>query len=229
LWDLTEALVAGFLQGVLEWLPISSRGSLSVFLVSFFGADPAEALAGSLYLHFGTALAGFIYFRREIWSILLRRREEDRAMFGYLFVSTAFIQRASRSMAQGGTERGVKPLDGVLMGAVQGFSAVPGLSRSGLTTSVLLMRGYGGAEAFRVSFLMSIPASVASSAGLLILRGSWGFDAYTAVGIAVACVVGYASMSALLRLARGASFWRLCLAMGAIILLSLIPSLLPRL
>ena len=51
-------------------------------------------------------------------------------------------------------------LDALLVGAAQGFAILPGVSRSGTTTSVLLFRGHDGPDSFRLSFLLSIPAAV---------------------------------------------------------------------
>ncbi|WP_135534392.1 undecaprenyl-diphosphate phosphatase [Halostella pelagica] len=59
------ALVAGILQGIFEWLPISSEGNVAVFLTAV-GSSPGAAVQFSLFLHVGTALSASVYYREEI-------------------------------------------------------------------------------------------------------------------------------------------------------------------
>jgi undecaprenyl-diphosphatase len=59
------ALIAGILQGIFEWLPISSEGNVAVFLTAV-GSSPAAAVQFSLFLHVGTALSASVYYREEI-------------------------------------------------------------------------------------------------------------------------------------------------------------------
>ncbi|WP_135820704.1 undecaprenyl-diphosphate phosphatase [Halostella litorea] len=58
------ALIAGILQGVFEWLPISSEGNVAVFLAAV-GSSPSAAVQFSLFLHVGTALSATVYYRDE--------------------------------------------------------------------------------------------------------------------------------------------------------------------
>ena len=52
-----EAIILGILQGIFEWLPISSRGNLVLLMVPLLGIDKSEALNLSMLLHIGTFLA----------------------------------------------------------------------------------------------------------------------------------------------------------------------------
>lgn len=63
---LLVAVVAGVLQGVFEWLPVSSEGNVALYLVVVEGADPALAVQLSLFLHAGTGLAAAVYYRSEL-------------------------------------------------------------------------------------------------------------------------------------------------------------------
>jgi undecaprenyl-diphosphatase len=63
------AVVAGALQGVFEWLPISSEGNITVFLTAL-GSSPEAAVQFSLFLHVGTALSATAYYREELTEVL---------------------------------------------------------------------------------------------------------------------------------------------------------------
>ena len=115
----------------------------------------------------------------------------------------------------------VTPVDAVIAGIGQGFAVLPGLSRSGLTVSILLARNVDNREALVLSFLMSIPASLgaglyASVDGGLFTSGS----ALIAAGIA--SVVGFITIRALLAVAGRVNFGWFAIVLGAVIILGTI-------
>ncbi|EJN58135.1 undecaprenyl-diphosphate phosphatase [Halogranum rubrum] len=63
------ALVAGVLQGVFEWLPISSEGNIAIVLTAL-GSSPSAAVSFALFLHAGTALSATVYYRDELRDVL---------------------------------------------------------------------------------------------------------------------------------------------------------------
>jgi undecaprenyl-diphosphatase len=65
---LLVALVAGVLQGVFEWLPISSEGNIAIALTAL-GSSPSTAVAFALFLHAGTALSATVYYRDELREV----------------------------------------------------------------------------------------------------------------------------------------------------------------
>ncbi|ESS07398.1 MAG: putative bacitracin resistance protein [uncultured archaeon A07HB70] len=67
---LVIAVVVGVLQGVLEWLPVSSEGNVALYLVVVEGADPALAVQLSLFLHAGTGVAALAYYRDTFGNVL---------------------------------------------------------------------------------------------------------------------------------------------------------------
>ena len=83
------AIAAAVLQGVLEWLPVSSEGFVFMLLLSQ-GADPAEALSAALSLHLGTALAAAVALRRELLRAVLWR-DEGLAKFFYASVASTAL------------------------------------------------------------------------------------------------------------------------------------------
>ncbi|MCU4718166.1 undecaprenyl-diphosphate phosphatase [Halapricum hydrolyticum] len=68
-WSIVVALVVGTLQGIFEWLPISSEGNLAIAL-SALGRSPDDAVAFALFLHLGTALSATAYYRHELRDVL---------------------------------------------------------------------------------------------------------------------------------------------------------------
>lgn len=257
--DPIKALVLGLLQGVLEWLPVSSQGNLVILAITLLGLDPSYALSFSVYLHVGTGLAALVYFRREVARILMRGSEDDRRLFQFLVIATLltgvvgyplfrFVGLASlygeallaltgvallaTGLMQKGREgRDMPPpdglglKDGLIMGVVQGLAVIPGLSRSGVTTTALLIKGFRGKEAFRLSFLMSIPAVFAAAAGLAIVEGIPPLDGGILVALLASFISALASIDLLIKLAQRTQFWKLCILLGSIALLAVLPSL----
>lgn len=248
-----NALIVGLVQGLLEWLPISSQGNLVLLMVSLLGLEPTQALSLSVYLHVGSGLAALIYFRGDVGGMIRREFEPDQQLLRFLVVSTmvtgvvglpvfillrgasgygeallaltgvallitGLVQRSS-SRTGDGSVGSLRSKDGLIMGLVQGFSAIPGLSRSGVTSSALLIKGLRGDEAFRVSFLMSIPASFAAALGLVILEGAQALEPALILALVSSFASALLTIDALLRVAKRVQFWGLCLILGLIALL----------
>ncbi|WP_129115508.1 undecaprenyl-diphosphate phosphatase [Halegenticoccus tardaugens] len=93
--DLIVALVAGVLQGIFEWLPVSSEGNLAIALTAI-GSSPGAAVAYALFLHLGTALSATAYYRDELLSVFRtvpswrpeRAFEEESSTLSFLLVAT---------------------------------------------------------------------------------------------------------------------------------------------
>ncbi|WP_227353200.1 undecaprenyl-diphosphate phosphatase [Haladaptatus salinisoli] len=262
--SLLIALLAGVLQGIFEWLPISSEGNITLFLTAV-GTAPEAAVRFSLFLHAGTAIAAAVYYRGELEDVLRelpRWRppsafEGDRAeltflavatvvsgvvgllayftlykivptlagggfvaLIGVLLIGTGVLLRTVDSLDMGGRES-PDLLDAVLVGAMQGIAIIPGVSRSGTTASALLFRGHDGPSAFRLSFLLSIPA--AAGAGVLVVLDTGSLPAVepgaAAVALAASAVVGYLTIDALMRVVERVSFWAVCIGLGSLAVL----------
>ncbi len=144
------------------------------------------------------------------------------ALIGILLIITGLIQWHAPRLGQY-TMAHLSGQDALLVGLMQGLSALPGLSRSGLTISALLLRGYQETEALRISFIMSIPVILGAQV-LLELRSALLFDwAASLAGLGSALIVGWLTIAALMRLARQLPFWAFAIALG---LLSLVAALL---
>ncbi len=237
-----EALLLGLVQGLTEFLPISSSAHLRLvgeFLPS--GEDPGAAFTAVTQL--GTETAVLLYFRHDIWRIAttwlrslarpeLRTDPDARmgwfvllgtlpiALLGFVFQDT--IETSLRALTLIGVTLVVfgivlgladrfaanrKPLseltlrDALLFGAAQALALVPGVSRSGGTISGGLLLGYQRAAAARYSFLLAIPAVLASGVLELFDIGEESAPAWgpTLLATAVAFVVGYAVIAWFLR------------------------------
>jgi undecaprenyl-diphosphatase len=260
--SLLVALLAGILQGIFEWLPISSEGNLTVVL-SALGRSAEEAVAFSLFLHLGTAGSATVYYRDQVADLLSRLpdwRPDDAfegeqapvsflaigtlvsgvvgiaayatldevvneltggavvVLVGVLLVLTGLFQKLSAGRADADPD--LRPTDAVLVGVAQGLAILPGVSRSGMTTGTLLLRGYDGSSAFRYSFLLSIPAALG---GALIAYLDTGLGDVTTLeaGVALfaAFLVGYATIDTLLRVVERVSFWAVCIGLGVVAML----------
>jgi undecaprenyl-diphosphatase len=239
--DLFQSIVLGIVQGLTEFLPISSSAHLRIVPALLGWEDPGAAFTAVCQL--GTEAAVLIYFRHELWAIIRkwlggpRRFEDPDVRLGWFLIVATIpigilgfifrdqIETGARNLWLIGTvlivfalvlgyadrvgrhEREVERLsfrDGVLIGLAQSLSLVPGVSRSGATMSAGLLLGLQRPAAARFSFLLAIPAVVAS--GLFELKDVVTGDKHVNtsvfnVGVAtvVAFFVGYAAIAWLLR------------------------------
>lgn len=223
-----QAILWGLIQGLTEFLPVSSSGHL-VLVPAILGVDPPD-LATTAVLHLGTLVAVLAYFRKDVVT-LLRFDEHARHLWWLLIVGTipagaglifkdqidAFQQ--STTLVAGAllltgvvllgsqfiarrdrTVETATTLDALLIGIAQAFAIIPGISRSGMTITTGLGRGLDNEQAARYSFLLAIPAIVAG--GLLEaleLSQAGGFTGSVWVAMAIAAVSGYLAIAFLIR------------------------------
>ncbi|PSP82278.1 UDP-diphosphatase [Halobacteriales archaeon QH_8_68_33] len=230
--SLVLAVLLGVVQGVLEWLPVSSEGGVALALSLVTGESGGVSTRFALVLHVGTAVAAFAYYRGELFDIARDAPDwRPRAAFDATNADLSFLGVATltsgvvgigvyllfRETYGLGEREWPDPLDAVLVGAMQGLALLPGVSRSGTTVSVLLLRGHDGEGALRLSFLLSIPASL--GAGLLVVLGD-GVPAVSPLAAVLAlvasAVVGYLTVGALVALVRRVAFWGVCVGFGAL-------------
>ncbi|MDY6762040.1 MAG: undecaprenyl-diphosphate phosphatase, partial [Candidatus Nanohaloarchaea archaeon] len=114
------------------------------------------------------------------------------------------------------------PVDAVLVGALQGLAILPGVSRSGVTVFGLLYRDFDGEDAFRLSFLLSVPAVLAANIGLEFLGQGVILSPELVLAAGTAFVVGYGSIDLVLRFARRTGVAYLCFILAALSFLSIL-------
>jgi len=254
--NLLYAFIVGLVQGVSEWLPISSKTQVLFVSNILFGLPLNVAFAFGLFMEIGSLFSATFYFRREIVSLL-----HDRKLLAYLLVVTlvtgaegiplylisdkllsgaynlglpmmllgcfligdGIYIRYSRRTPRTGTlaEMGLKQY--IIVGAAQGFAALPGVSRSGMTVSTLLFMGINPKDAFRLSYLAYIPASIGGFVTTIVFSRAElkvalsNFDA-TGLGVAIvtAALVGIVAISALLRFAKRNDVYKVTLFLGGL-------------
>ena len=132
---------------------------------------------------------------------------------GAILSFSLLLQSGRRTLAEG------RASDALVVGLAQAFALIPGISRSGMTITAGMAQGLERAQAARFAFLLAVPAI----AGASLLEGTdlvrdGGFTPELLVGVLVAAVVGYATISVLLRIlvkVGMAPFAAYCLAAGA--------------
>lgn len=189
-----DAIIWGLIQGLTEFLPVSSSGHL-VLIPALLGR-PGPDLATNAMLHLGTLGAVLLYYRSDIAAMARFDRPARRlitliligtvpaVILGLLFedrievlvaeprrvavmlIVTGVILLATTQIRLGDRRTdNIGPLDGLLIGLAQALALIPGISRSGMTIAAGLGRAMGRTEAARFAFLLSIP--VIAGAGAL--------------------------------------------------------------
>lgn len=293
-------LILGILQGLFEWLPVSSEGQLVIVIVQLFGSNIDVATSLALFAHIGTALVVIVYYRKEFknivktcltyigpkenWDVksdnfLLTRNLiivtiftlptalpsliifEDivtslsqnlpisvesliTLLIGILLLVTGLILYQRRNAvnflksSSGDVfdqnkrfeDLSIKEL--VILGLLQGFAALPGISRSAITITYLLLGTKSSQdESLRGSFIVAVPVSL--GAGFLdVLRGKILFQpaglyapslnaiAIDYIGMIIliltAFIVGFLTLRTFLDLAKKVDFDKFVIAFGLI-------------
>jgi Uncharacterized bacitracin resistance protein len=138
-------------------------------------------------------------------------------LIGVLLILTGIVQLGSESIGLGGTTQPTLG-DSILVGAVQGIAILPGVSRSGVTTSAFLFRSYDPPAAFRFSFLLSIPASIGGAIITVVDVGGLPGISLTAglIALTVSAIVGYVAIDGILRVVDRVPFWAVCFGLGGL-------------
>lgn len=244
-----QVIVLSALQGLTEFLPVSSSGHLRIFSTWWFGADAGASFTAVVQL--GTEAAVLVFFFKDIVRILVawlrgvvnaEHRDDPDYRLGWFvivgsvpiaiigFVGKDLIRDAARNLwitaivlilfsfvfliaekfgrqdrpVDGKSLQGLTMKDAIVMGLAQCLALIPGVSRSGGTISAGLFLNMSREAAARFSFLLAIPAVLAS--GLFSLPdafepsvGQSASAVQLLVGSAVAFVIGYAAIAWLLR------------------------------
>lgn len=261
---LIEQIVLGTIQGITEWLPVSSEGMIVLIKTVFFQSQsPLEELVSeALFLHLGSILAATIYFRNDISRLFASlknisdHKDPVRPLLIFLITATfisgiigllllkllaGFIVQWPAStkiitlsiglclivtgslqlLKKDAGSRLIKNLntaDGILLGFAQGFAALPGLSRSGLTIAALLFRKYDATQAIRLSFLMSIPIVLIGN--IVMNLGGNSFRVEQIIGLGFSFIFSLLTINLLLKIARKVNFGAFIIAVGSLIILS---------
>ena len=269
--DILNSMLLGLIQGLTEFLPISSSAHVQIFeqLLPLGAITKPQLTAFIATIQLGTEAAVLLYFWRDIvaiagaWIKSLRNptKPTAQAKLGWLIIIgsvpvvvvglafQSFIENQLRNLwvvattlivfglvlaisdRVGKRTRDLKELtvkQGLVYGLGQALAVIPGVSRSGGTITVGLFMGFTRQAAARYSFLLAIPAVLAS--GLYEFAKSYKDlpgDSLFATGLATltAFVVGLGVISALLKYLSKGSFlpfviWRVLLGAGVLVALT---------
>ena len=259
---MTESIILGAVQGLCEFLPVSSSGHLALFQIWMGFSE--NMLTYDILLHFATLLAVVLYFWRDIVQILadwfggwFSGKRHSGWSYGWaIIISTIitsviglilkpFAEEISESLSlvgMGEIFTGLilvmipiyssrRPNSSLLkiaiaVGIAQGIAVLPGVSRSGMSIAMGLFMGMGISEAFRYSFLISIPAILGATL-LECVKMVKDFDSIYLpegyiYGAVIAFILGLASLIFMRRIVNAknwACFGVYCLIVGVIAVL----------
>ena len=207
-----EYLLLGIVQGITEWLPVSSSGHLVIFEQLF---NIKVDLFFNIILHFGTLLVLLLFFWKDIMKISRKYvlyiitgsiitgaigfifYDILKSFFESLFVVSLGLIFTSIILFSTKRYNGKSKLnliDSIFIGLAQGIAIIPGVSRSGMTISTGLFRNVNKEEVFKFSFLLSMPAIF----GALIYEGSkagFSFNINYLIGFIASIIIGYLSLN----------------------------------
>ncbi|MCF4150701.1 undecaprenyl-diphosphate phosphatase [Dethiosulfovibrio sp. F2B] len=251
-----HSLLLGLIQGLTEFLPVSSSGHLA--LAQNFLGWKEPVLAFDIALHCATMLATVVYFRKDVlelggqwfsglvntesrgkpgwivgWAMiagtvltvvlglplkpLVERLSTSVFAVGVALVFTGGLLWVA-SLLPRGTGR-VTVLGGATIGLAQGLAVIPGISRSGSTIVAGLGLKLSSEEAFRFSFLLSLPAILGASILELADFTTSSMPSGWFLGVLVAGLSGYGALSLLRKvvtLGRWRGFSVYCVILGLV-------------
>ena len=258
--EFLQYLILAIIQGILEWLPVSSEGFLILTAVNVLHMDWEMALRVGIYFHLGTSLSVVLKYWKDYWAAITKDVKLLRFILlatlatgvfgiplylllvelndvvtdqvglwitlgiGILLLITATLLRFGRLKQADQKTMDTRTIgDEILLGVCQGFAILPGISRSGTTSTFLILRGYTKEDAFRMSFFISLPAVLGAVAfdvfKELIINDNPGFFIFEwsfLIYLAVAAGIGYFTMDLLLKFAKKSSFDIICYVLGGI-------------
>lgn len=223
-----EALILGIVQGLTEFLPVSSTAHLILFPWFFNWGGDMNSLTFDVALHAGTLLALIICLWRDWVELVFKKQKlfmliviasvpaglagfflndfvEYTLRSPYIIAGTLVVfggvMLVSEKMYKTESIENVDLSDAVLIGMAQALALIPGVSRSGITISAGLFRGLEREASARFSFLLSTP--IIAGATLLHARKLYVESAdhnmqLFLIGFIAAAVSGFATIKFLL-------------------------------
>jgi len=256
--NILYSIIVGVVQGIAEWLPISSKTQVLLVSNALFGLPLVVAYAFGLFMEIGSVGSALIYFRKDVVSIIKNRKlliylvvvtvvtaiigvpiyflvehvlqgsynvGIPMLILGVVLISNGFYIRRSRASQKINGLEDMKIKHYLAIGIAQGIAAFPGVSRSGMTTSTMLLMGVKPDVAFRLSFLAYIPAAIGAFLMTILFSKKEVHAAITSIdstgiliAIASSAIVGLVVISYLLKLAKSNKIYLVNFVLGSIAL-----------
>lgn len=258
-----QQIIVGIVQGITEWLPISSSGFLVLIFSNIFQiTDIGFILQNALMLHLGTFFAALIYFRKDVAHLFVslfqyrKSAPETKKTLNFLIIATIisgiigliilkvliqvqevfnltgkiialaigilllFTGIIQLKIKKTGLKKPVnlKTSDSILLGFAQGLAVLPGLSRSGITVSSLLLRKFDDTTALRLSFLLSLPIVLIGN--LFLNLPDFTFTSTAIYGLLASFVLGLLTIHALMKLSKKINFGYFAIIFAILMILS---------
>ncbi|HAJ77870.1 MAG TPA: undecaprenyl-diphosphatase [Clostridiales bacterium] len=229
------AIVLGIIQGLTEFLPVSSSGHLVLFQ-KIFGIN-VDCLFFDIVVHLGTLLAVIIIYRKSVLEIIKHpfcdksqklvfatlptiiiallfkdffKSSFDGSLLYVGFLVTAIIMFiADYSCKHNYQYKSLTYSNAIVMGVFQGMAILPGISRSGSTISSAMVQGVRRNESAEFSFLMSIPAILGSLVFELFEIGSATLNVSAIAlifGFVFSAISGYFAIKFMIKIIKKAKF-----------------------
>ncbi|MBQ8909201.1 MAG: undecaprenyl-diphosphate phosphatase [Clostridia bacterium] len=243
-------VVLGLVQGLCEFLPVSSSGHL-VLLSSLFGIS--DSLLVSVILHVATLLAVLIAFRKDLWRMIKNPLSNEVIRLAISTICTCLIAMllmpalknsfagsvlpvtfalsgvilfVTEKMAKGKTGKPISYKQSIVIGIAQGIALLPGVSRSGTTIAAGIISGGDKKECAKFSFLLSIPTILGSLLLEIIDLCKEGANVQMNVGgLVCGCVIAFAvalaSIKFMINLTEKTNFKWFALYLGIMAVVSL--------
>jgi len=241
-----QAIFLAIIQGLTEFLPISSSGHLVIFQ-KLFGLKPPVLF--DILVHVGTLGAIIAYFLKPLLKIskhtlllviigtipaivvgLFLQRYITQIFDSLKLVGVALLMTAGLLLVSKRFKllnrrfKYLKWQDALFVGIFQVLAILPGVSRSGSTIVAGLARKLDRETAFRFSFYLAIPAILGALALQIpdLIDGQVNYLSQGILGMIIAGAVGYEALKILEKTLLGAKFWLFgiyCLVLGIVILL----------
>ena len=187
--DFIEILILSAVQGISEFLPISSSAHLIV--ISNFYDLKTSSLLIDISLHLGSLLAIIFFFRKDLFDLKHNQKllkliiigSIPLIIFGYILHTTELIQLLrnikviawttlffgvilffadQRKIDQNiNTNLNIKTI--IFIGLFQILALIPGVSRAGITMTAARFLKFNRVDSSKISFLLSIPALAGAS------------------------------------------------------------------
>ena len=223
-----EAIILGIVQGLTEFLPVSSTAHLILFPWFFNWSGEVNTLTFDVALHAGTLFALILCFWRDWIDLIFKKQkllgliilasipagaagfllndiiENDLRkplIISLMLIAVGFLMLiAEKAKKYKNMEKtGLK--DAIIIGIAQAIAIIPGVSRSGITISAGLFRGFEREASARFSFLLSTP--IIAGATILHIKEAftsqvnYDFKVFS-IGIITSCITGFIAIKFLL-------------------------------